>query len=84
MAEEHQKGRLYFSLWLFRQLCLGVALGGAIVCGVATFEERREWAAAALVLALYALGMAALTHWALRLSGEKNLKVENTEEEERT
>ena len=71
MAKDRPSGPLYFSLWLFRQLCLGVAVGGAIVSGVAAVGERKDWAVAALALALYALGLAALTHWALRLAGEK-------------
>jgi hypothetical protein len=68
MAKDPPRGPLYFSLWLFRQLCLGIALGGAIGGGVAAVMERKDWATAALGLALYALGLAALTHWALRLA----------------
>ena len=71
MAEGHHTGRLHFVLRLFQKLCLGVALGGALVCGGAAVVARKDWAAAALVIALYALGMAALTHWVLLLSGEK-------------
>ncbi|HKA55776.1 MAG TPA: hypothetical protein VKJ47_19160 [Candidatus Binatia bacterium] len=71
MVKDHPSGPLHFSLWLFRQLCLGGALGGAIVSGVAAVGGRKDWAVTALALALYALGLAGLTHWALRLASEK-------------
>jgi hypothetical protein len=71
MAKDPPRGPLYFSLWLFRQLCLGVAVGGVIGSGVAAVVEGKDWTVVALVLALYALGMAALSHWALRMVGEE-------------
>ena len=71
MGAERQSGQLNLALRLFRNFCLGVVLAGVLVCGVAAVMQRPDWAAAAGVPALYALGMAALTHWALHMVGEE-------------